>query len=47
MTALETYQKQNLRSVQLKELSILCAIRDVCENNGIDYWLDVRPKARP
>ena len=40
MTALETYQKQNLRSVQLKELSILRAIRDVCENNGIDYWLD-------
>jgi lipopolysaccharide cholinephosphotransferase len=40
MTALETYKEQHLRSVQLKELSILCAIRDVCENNHIDYWLD-------
>ena len=26
--------------MQKKELSILCAIRDVCEKNNIDYWLD-------
>ena len=32
--------QEHLREVQTKELSILCAIRDVCEKNNIDYWLD-------
>lgn len=32
--------QSHLRAVQKKELSILCAIRDICDRNKIDYWLD-------
>ncbi len=39
-TQLHTYMQQELRAVQLQEFKILCAIRDVCEHNNIDYWLD-------
>lgn len=37
---LKAYQERHLRAVQLRELEILKAVRDVCEHNGIDYWLD-------
>ena len=40
MTELENHQQRHLRAVQLKELDILRAIRDICDRNGIDYWLD-------
>lgn len=40
MTPLQEHQQRHLRAVQLKELEILKAIRDICESNGIDYWLD-------
>lgn len=40
MSEIEQYMQQHLKDVQRKELSILCAIRDVCEKNNIDYWLD-------
>ncbi len=34
------YQKRNLRRAQLRMLDILKAIRTVCDNNHITYWLD-------
>lgn len=40
MTPIQVYQKQHLRAIQLKELEILKTIRDICERNGIEYWLD-------
>lgn len=40
MSNISIYMKQHLREVQMKEFSILCAIRDICEKNDIDYWLD-------
>ena len=40
MTPLQTYQQRHLRAVQLKELEILKAIRDICKRHGIEYWLD-------
>ena len=37
---LYTYMQGHLAAVQQKEFRILCAIRDICERNDIDYWLD-------
>jgi lipopolysaccharide cholinephosphotransferase len=37
---LEKYMQGHLAAVQNKEFRILCAIRDICERNNIDYWLD-------
>lgn len=37
---LKQYMQQNLRAVQMKELSILCTVTDICKSNGIEYWLD-------
>lgn len=39
-TELKQYMQKNLRAVQLKELSILCTVTDICKRNGIEYWLD-------
>lgn len=36
----KAYLQRNLRSVQQKELDILCIVRDICNNSGIEYWLD-------
>lgn len=38
--ALRAYQKRHLREAQLRMLDILKAIRTVCDNNHITYWLD-------
>ena len=38
--ALRAYQKRHLREAQLRMLDILKAIRTVCDNNNITYWLD-------
>ena len=40
MNSLDTYMQGHLAAVQNKEFRILCAIRDICERNNIDYWLD-------
>lgn len=40
MNNLETYRQRNINAIHKKELRILCAIRDICERHGIDYWLD-------
>ena len=40
MSNLNTYMQEHLAAIQQKELSILCAIHDICERNNIDYWLD-------
>nr|AIF26867.1 putative lipopolysaccharide biosynthesis protein LicD [uncultured bacterium fosmid pJB135F11] len=40
MNNLEKYLQDHLSELQHKELEILCAIKDVCEKNGIEYWLD-------
>lgn len=40
MDKITNYMQSHLRAVQKKELSILCAIRDICDRNKIDYWLD-------
>ena len=40
MSNLNRYMQEHLAEVQKKELSILCAIRDICEKHDIDYWLD-------
>jgi len=37
---LDAYMNNNLRAVQEKELDILCCIREICERNNIDYWLE-------
>ena len=37
---LEQYKQQQLRSCQLKQLSILEDIDRICRKHGIDYWLD-------
>ena len=37
---LNKYMQEHLAAIQQKELSILCAIHDICERNKIDYWLD-------
>lgn len=37
---LNKYMQEHLAAIQQKELSILCAIHDICERNNIDYWLD-------
>lgn len=34
------YVKQHLKAVQKKELDILCEVRDICNRNNIEYWLD-------
>ena len=34
------YMQRHLRSIQLKELTILQEIHQVCVNHHIDYWLD-------
>lgn len=39
-TELKQYMQKNLRAVQMKELSILCTVTDICKRNGIEYWLD-------
>lgn len=38
--SLKNYQKRHLREAQLRMLEILKAIRSVCDNNQITYWLD-------
>ena len=40
MSNLETYRQNNIDAIHKKELAILCAIRDICDRHGIDYWLD-------
>lgn len=40
MTPIQAYLKRHLRGVQLKNLETLKAIRDICDRNGIEYWLD-------
>ena len=40
MSNLETYRQNNIDAIHKKELAILCAIRDICDKHGIDYWLD-------
>lgn len=40
MNYLQEYQKQNIRAVQEKELSILTEIHKICVRHNIDYWLD-------
>lgn len=40
MNELHDYQQRHLRAVQLKELEILKAIREICKHNAIEYWLD-------
>lgn len=40
MSNLETYRQRNINAIHRKELTILCAIRDICEKHNIDYWLD-------
>lgn len=36
----KAYMQRNLRSVQQKELDILCTVSDICDRNNIEYWLD-------
>ena len=40
MNGIKEYMQQHLRAVQMKELAILREIHQVCQRNGIDYWLD-------
>lgn len=40
MNLLEQYNQKNLKAVHDKELSILCAIHDICIRHDIEYWLD-------
>ena len=37
---LSAYVAQNLRTCQLKQLSILEEVDRICRKHGIDYWLD-------
>ena len=37
---IEQYMKKELRTCQLKQLSILEVITDICHRHQIDYWLD-------
>lgn len=39
-TYLKEYVKTNLRPCQLKQLSILEVIDDICRKHNIEYWLD-------
>lgn len=39
-TYLKEYVKANLRPCQLKQLSILEVIDDICRKHNIEYWLD-------
>lgn len=34
------YMSQHLKAVQKKELGILCEVRNICNRNSIEYWLD-------
>ena len=36
----KAYLQRNLHNVQEKELNILCIVTDICNRNGIEYWLD-------
>ncbi len=40
MSNIGKYMNEHIAGVQKKELAILCAIRDICERNNIEYWLD-------
>ena len=40
MSNLECHKQNVLRQCQLKELSILRIVADICDKNDIDYWLD-------
>ena len=37
---IKAYTQQNLRSCQLKQLSILEEIDKICKRHNIEYWLD-------
>ena len=37
---LKAYMQSHLKAVQKKELDILCEVRDICNRNNIEYWLD-------
>jgi len=37
---LEKYLKENLRNVQLHQLTILKMVDELCNKHGIEYWLD-------
>lgn len=39
-TALEAFNRRNLRAAQLRQLDMLSAIDGICRRHGIGYWLD-------
>ena len=39
-TPLERFKQRHLRACQLKQLTILEAIHDICQRHTIPYWLD-------